>query len=66
MKHPLIWLVVLAVIALNIAGFVFLSTSSSPLTATEERAYALASGITCLGLGAGILVLGIFKFQKRD
>jgi cell division protein FtsW (lipid II flippase) len=67
MKHPLLWPVILTVITLYIAGLVFLDRSSSNINVvTEDRKPALVSGITCLTLGSGLLVLGIFMFRKRD
>ena len=75
MKNPLLWLLGLCVISLYIAGFMFLTTSSSQYyshggtidrVVTEQRTPALVSGITCLTIGTGLLVLGVFVFRKRD
>ncbi len=68
MKNPLLLLLALVVAALIIAGFVFLTNASgsSGLIQQEARQPALISGMTCLFLGTGLLVLGIFQFRKRD
>ena len=66
MKHPLLWLLTTAVIAFIIAGFIFLDTASSYSTFVAQRTPALVSGITCLVIATGLLVLGIFKFGNRD
>ena len=68
MKDPLLLLLAAVVIALVIAGFVFLSTATTEhaFTPQEARTPALVSGITCLTIGTGLLVLGVFMFRKRD
>ena len=66
MKHPLLWLTSVCVIALFIAGFVSLHTATDQYSITTQRTPALVSGITCLVIGSGLLVLGIFKFRDND
>jgi len=68
MKHPLLWLLTVATIAVIIAGFIYLSsaTSSSALIVKDARTPSLVSGITCLCIGTGLLVLGVFSFRRKD
>lgn len=66
MKHPLLGLLTAAVIAFIIAGFVALDTANSTYSSAGQRTPALVSGITCLVIATGLLVLGIFRFGNRD
>ena len=68
MKHPLLPLIVIAVVGLGIAGVVFINSaaSSSSQVVAESRTPALVGGITCLVIATGLLVLGLFMFRKTD
>ena len=68
MKHPIYWLLSLVVIGLIIAGIAFLSEATGHYVEATARTPALIAGITCLGMGSGLLVLGIGiqLFGKRD
>lgn len=67
MKHPLHWLLSVVVIALLSAGFVYLSTAtgSSSAIPSDARTPALVSGLTCLSLASGLLVLGFVLMRNR-
>ena len=68
MKHPLLWLLANSVIAFCVTGFIYLGTvtSTSAFTPEGARTPALVSGIVCLCIATGLLVLGIVVFRKKD
>jgi len=68
MKNPLLWLLSVAVIALGVAGIVYLGTATgnSSLIPKEARTAATISGVTCLSLATLLLLFGVFQFRKRD
>lgn len=68
MNHPLLWLIVLMVVGLAIAGIVFLNSaaSSHPGVQDASRTPALVGGITCLVIATGLLMLGLFMFRQKQ
>lgn len=66
MKPPLLSLVSVAVIALYVRGFVSLSTAADTFTQSEARTPALVSGVVCVSIGTGLLVLAMWLSRKQD
>jgi hypothetical protein len=67
MKNQLLPVLIVAVVALGIAGFVFLNTASTEANIVKEsRIPSLVSGIACLVLATGLLVFGLFVSRRRD
>ena len=69
MKNTMLWLVVISVVALGIAGVKFLCTASAASSfnvAAEARMPSLVAGITCLVFAVGLLTLGVFGFRKDE
>lgn len=68
MKHPLLPLVVVVVLALMIAAFSFLHTAAGATSfiPTDARQPALIAGISCLVLAVGVLVFGMITYRKVE
>ena len=65
MKDPMLWLKIVPIAALGIAGFFYLNTATSGDAFTPEKARtnSLIAGIFSLTLATG---LGVVLFRKRD
>ena len=66
MKPPVFYLVSIAVIALYIRGFISISTSADTFTQAEARTPALVSGVVCVSIGTGLLVVAMWLSRKQD
>ena len=57
MKNPAFILIALAVVVLGAAGIWFLASATGSFTVEDARTPALVSGIVCLSLATGLLLL---------
>jgi hypothetical protein len=66
MIKQIVWLTVVAVVALAGMGFSYLgtATNSSRIVAEDVRRNGLIAGITCLVLATGLVVFSAFRFGR--
>jgi hypothetical protein len=67
-QKMLMQLLAIAVIALTIAGFYFLSVAADTdvSISRDSRTPGLVAGLSCLALAVGLLVLGILTQRNRS